>query len=96
MILSEVYQNWKNNTKENVLTLIKNIEELFRLNTQPFTDKQHYQSFLLSSYMLFHIVMQGIMQVEKDWRARLLVSVFLIWVKSKSRYFLFCKKQKRK
>lgn len=96
MILSEVYQNWKNNTKENVLTLIKNIEELFRLNTQPFTDKQHYQSFLLSSYMLFHIVMQGIMQVEKDWRARLLVSVFFDLGEIKIKILSFLQKTEEK
>ncbi|WP_392536400.1 hypothetical protein [Legionella sp. 227] len=88
LIASTLYENWKNNTKENVFTLIGNIEKLFLLNTQPFTDQNHYKTFMFSSYMLCHLIKVAIAQI--DWRAQLVISAFfdLNVIKAKVDFFL--------
>ncbi|KTC80480.1 hypothetical protein [Legionella cherrii] len=89
MIVSTLFENWKNNTKENVLTLIRNIEKLLSLDTQPFTDKNHYKTFMFSSYLLCHLIKVAIAHI--DWKAKLVISTFfdLSEIESKIDLFLY-------
>ncbi|CAM3068782.1 purine NTPase, putative [Legionella steigerwaltii] len=88
MIVSKMYENWKENATENVFTLIGNIEKLLILNTQPFADKNHYKAFMFSSYMLLQLIKVAIEQI--DWKAQLAISFFfdLNQIKPKIDFFL--------
>lgn len=94
MILSKLYEDWKDNTKEHVFTLIGNIEKLLALNTVPFTDKNDYKTFMLSAYMLLLLIKIAIAKV--DWKVQLAVSVFFNLEEIKSKIELFLQKIEEK
>ncbi|OEH47647.1 hypothetical protein lpari_01322 [Legionella parisiensis] len=89
-VIATLYDNWKDNTTGNLFALIGNIEKLLALNSIPFTDKNQYKTFLLSAYMLFHIIQIAIAQIERDWKAQIVVSflVDLEKIKPKINFFL--------
>lgn len=88
--IATLYDNWKDNTAGNIFALIGNIEKLLALNSIPFTDRNQYKTFLLSSYMLFHIIQIAITQIENDWKAQIVVSLLvdLRQIKPKIDFFL--------
>lgn len=88
-VISSLYDNWKDNTRGNILALIGNIEKLFTLNSLPFIDKNQYKKFLLSSYMLFHIIQIAVTQIEKDWKTKIVISLFLDLEQIKPKIALF-------
>ena len=90
MILSKQYEDWKDNTKGHVFTLIGNIEKLLALNTMPFTDKNDYKTFMLSAYMLLLLIKTAIAKV--DWKVQLAVSVFFNLEEIKSKIGLLLQK----
>ena len=88
-VVATLYENWKKNTAGNIFTLIGNIEKLLALKTVPFTDKNQYKTFLLSAAMLFHIINLGIAELESDWKAQMVLSVFIDLKQIKPKIDLF-------
>ncbi|MBI2786673.1 MAG: hypothetical protein HYX60_10420 [Legionella longbeachae] len=88
IILSSFYENWKKDAKKNILALIENIEQLFILDTNPFTDKKHYKSFMFSLYMLLQIIKLSIESM--NWASKKIAGIFvdLDKLKDKIEYFL--------
>ncbi|QLZ69997.1 hypothetical protein FOLKNPGA_02797 [Legionella sp. PC1000] len=76
-VISTLYDNWKDNTAGNIFALLGDIEKLITLDSIPFTDKNQYKTFLLSSYMLFHIIKLAIAQIEGNWKAQIVVSLLV-------------------
>ncbi|MCW8442745.1 hypothetical protein OQJ05_01610 [Fluoribacter gormanii] len=89
-VISALYENWKTNTTKNIFALIGNIEKLLALNSVPFTDKNDYKTFLLSAGMLLHIIKLGIAEIERNWKAKMLLAVVidLNQIKPKIDHFL--------
>ncbi|WP_454782026.1 hypothetical protein [Legionella sp. WA2022007384] len=88
-VVANLYENWKKNTAANIFTLIGNIEKLLSLNSVPFADKNQYKTFLLSAAMLFHIIKLGISEVERDWKAQMVLSVLIDLKQIKPKIDLF-------
>lgn len=76
-VISTLYDNWKDNTAGNIFALIGDIEKLIALDSIPFADKNQYRTFLLSSYMLFHIIKLAIAQIEGSWKLQMVVSLLI-------------------
>ncbi|KTD54639.1 purine NTPase [Legionella sainthelensi] len=87
-ILTQLYENWKKDTAQNVTLLIDTIEKLIAINTIPFTDKKHYKTFLFSSYMLFNIIRLSLN--ELNWSMQMMASLIIDieQMKLKITYFL--------
>ncbi|VEB37686.1 purine NTPase, putative [Legionella sainthelensi] len=87
-ILTQLYENWKKDTAQNVTVLIDTIEKLIAINTIPFTDKKQYKTFLFSSYMLFHIIRLSLN--ELNWSMQMMASLIIDieQMKLKITYFL--------
>ncbi|ARM33289.1 hypothetical protein B0B39_07015 [Legionella longbeachae] len=73
--LTQLYENWKNDTTQNITVLIDTIEKLIALDKIPFTDKKQYKSFLFSSYMLFHIIRLSLN--ELNWSMQMMASLII-------------------
>ncbi|HHT0594113.1 TPA: hypothetical protein ACTXXA_002330 [Legionella anisa] len=88
-VISALYDNWKDNTAGNIFALIGDIEKLIALDSIPFADKNQYRTFLLSSYMLFHIIKLAIAQIERNWKVQIVVSLLIDLGQIKPRIDLF-------
>ncbi|KTD08966.1 purine NTPase [Legionella gratiana] len=86
--LTQLYDNWKNDTAKNIALLIDTIEQLIAIESIPFTDKKQYKTFIFSSYMLFHILRLSLN--ELDWSMQMVASLIINveQMKLKIAYFL--------
>ncbi|KTD63613.1 purine NTPase [Legionella santicrucis] len=86
--LTQLYDNWKKDTAQNITILIETIEKLITIENVPFTDKKQYKAFIFSSYMLFHIIRLSLN--ELDWSMQMVASLIINieQMKLKIAYFL--------
>lgn len=73
--LTQLYDNWKKDTAQNITVLIETIEKLIAIDNVPFTDKKQYKAFIFSSYMLFHIIRLSLN--ELDWSMQMVASLII-------------------